>query len=131
MHFLFEKKFPILNYDDLGSFFQSIVSLTNLLMTTVVAKVFSNTLIFLLQKCEQLMCSHFFQPKNINVFAIFQDRIFNVTLANNFVKFLTNGPRCFSSILSYVHVVCTHKKWTIISTYTHFSGNIKYLSCYP
>ena len=38
-----------------GSVVQSIISLTSSLMTnslTVVAKVFSNTLIFLLQKCE-------------------------------------------------------------------------------
>ena len=41
---------------------------------TVVAKIFSNTLIFLLQK-------------NINVFAIFQDIKLNVKLANKFVKF--------------------------------------------
>ena len=65
---------------------------------TVVAKVFSNTLIFLLQNCEQLLhCeshSHLqceshshFSAKNIDVFAIFQDRNFNVTLAYNFVKF--------------------------------------------
>ena len=41
-----------------GPVVQSIVSLTSLLMTnllTVVAKVFSNTLIFLLQNCEQLL----------------------------------------------------------------------------
>ena len=55
---------------------------------TVVAKVFSNTLIFLLQKCKSN--SHFFS-KNINVFVIFQDRKFNVMLAKNFVKFLTTG----------------------------------------
>ena len=29
----------------------------------------------------------FFQQKDIDVFAIFQDRNFNVTLAKNFVKF--------------------------------------------
>ena len=41
--------------DELGPVVQSIVSLTRLLMTNsliIVAKVFSNTLIFLLQKCE-------------------------------------------------------------------------------
>ena len=63
--------------------------MTNLL--TVVAKVFSNTLIFLLQKCLYSFCNakatHAFSVKNINVFAIFQDRNFNFTLANNFVKF--------------------------------------------
>ena len=49
---------------------QSIVSLTNLLMInslTVVAKIFSNTLIFLLQKYEKLLhCksyTHFFSKK--------------------------------------------------------------------
>ena len=51
---------------------------------TVVAKVFSNTLIFFPQKCEYCKSySHFFS----NIFAIFQDRNCNVTLANNFVKF--------------------------------------------
>ena len=34
----------------------------------------------------------FFSAKNINVFAIFQDRNFNDTLANNFVKFWTTWP---------------------------------------
>ena len=33
-----------------------------------------------------------FSAKDINVFAIFQDRKFNVTLANNFIKFWTTGP---------------------------------------
>ena len=49
---------------------------------TAVAKVFSNTLILLLQKCECKSYSHFF-IKNINVFAIFKDRNFDVTSANN------------------------------------------------
>ena len=58
-----------------GLVVQSIVSLVSWLMTnslTVVAKVFSNTLIFLLQKCEELLqATHNFSAKNINVFAIF------------------------------------------------------------
>ena len=57
---------------------------------TVVAKVFSNTLIFLLQNVSNFCngkTTHIFPAKNINVFAIFQDRNFNVKLANNFVKF--------------------------------------------
>ena len=61
---------------------------------TIVAKIFSNTLIFLLQKCEWLLqCkshSHF-SAKNISVFTIFQERNFDVTLAYNFVKFLTTA----------------------------------------
>ena len=73
----------------LGPIVQSIVSLTSLLMTnslTVVGKAFSNTLIFLLQKCDA-KAAHIFSAKNIYVFAIFQDRNFNITLANNFIKF--------------------------------------------
>ena len=64
---------------------------------TVVAKVFSNALILLLQKCELLLqCKiypHFFSKKKkqnkkkIIAFVIFKDRSFNVALANNFVKF--------------------------------------------
>ena len=33
------------------------------------------------------------KKKNVNVFAIFQDRNFNITFANNFVKFWTTGSR--------------------------------------
>ena len=33
-----------------------------------------------------------FSAKDINIFAIFQERNFNVTLANKFVKFWTTGP---------------------------------------
>ena len=54
--------------------------------STVVAEVFSNTMIFLLQKCVIPIFSAK-KKKKINVFAIFQDRNFNTTLANNFVKF--------------------------------------------
>ena len=56
-----------------------------------------STLKCLLQKCELLLqyksYSHF-SAENINEFAIFQleGRNFNVTLANNFVKFWTSGP---------------------------------------
>ena len=47
---------------------------------TVVAKVFSNTLIFLLQNCESY--SHFISAK-ISMYLPY----FNATLAYNFVKF--------------------------------------------
>ena len=44
----------------------------------------------LLQKNVSSFCKakaiHIFSANNINMFAIFQDRILNVTLANNFVK---------------------------------------------
>ena len=36
--------------------------------------------------------THIFSAKNINIFAIFQYRNFNIMLANNFVKFWTTGP---------------------------------------
>ena len=52
--------------------------------STVVAEVLSYTLIILLQKCEKLLTLF---SKNINVFAIFEDRNFNVKLDKNFVKF--------------------------------------------
>ena len=35
----------------------------------------------------------FFQQQLFNVYATFQDRNYNVTLANNFVKFWKTGPR--------------------------------------
>ena len=81
----------------------------------VVAKVFSNTsLIVLLQKCEELLLCKSYpyflakkkkkkkkktkenekkkKKKKSNVFAIFQDKHLNVTLANNFVNFEKLGP---------------------------------------
>ena len=57
--------------EDQGSVVQSIVSLTSLLMTnslTVVAKVFSNTLIFFVAK--MWIAYSIFSTININVFAI-------------------------------------------------------------
>ena len=89
---------------NLGPVVQSIVSLTSLLMTNqlaVLAKVFSNTMIFLLQNVSSFCnakATHIYAAKNIKVFAIFQDRNFNITLANNFVKFWTNGPWCWRLI---------------------------------
>ena len=48
-------------------------------LVNVVAKIFSNTLIFLLQKLLLAFTTHYFS-KNIIVFAIFQDRNFNIML---------------------------------------------------
>ena len=48
--------------------------------------------------CKNMHCfkaTHIFSAKYINVFAIFQDRNFNISLVNNFVKFWTTGPRCW------------------------------------
>ena len=62
-------------------------------LLTVVAKVFSNTLILLLQNVSSfcngsVKAIHIFsvKKKKINVFAIFQDENFKIMLANNFVN---------------------------------------------
>ena len=86
----------------------------SLLMTnslTVVAKVFSDTLIFLLQKYESILqCESYshFLAKNINVFAIFQNRNFYITLGNKFVKFCTAGPWSLpvADIESWLYFFC-------------------------
>ena len=39
------------------------------------------------------VATHILSAKNINVFAIIQDGNFNITLANNFVKFWNTEPR--------------------------------------
>ena len=80
----------------LGPVVQSIISLTSWLITnsfTVVAKVFSNSLILFAAKmivsfAMQKLLNFVFQQKvsNLNVFAILQTRHFNITLPNN-VKF--------------------------------------------
>ena len=71
--------------------------MTNLL--TVVAKVFSNTLVFLLQKCEAT--NIFFSAKNINVFVLFQDRNFNVMLADNLLSFEQLSPEIRKYLSGY------------------------------
>ena len=69
-----------------GPVVQSIISLTSSL--TVVAKVFSNTLIFFLRNVSSFCkATQMFSAKNVSVLAIFQDRNFNITLAYTFVKF--------------------------------------------
>ena len=67
--------------NNIVSFVQSFVSLSSSLMTKllpVIAKVFSDKSVLLLQK-------YIFSAKNINVLQIFQDRKFNITLSNNFI----------------------------------------------
>ena len=49
---------------------------------SVVAKAFCKCIVIF--AAQKLLT---FFSKNINVFAIFQERAFNVTLSNNFVKF--------------------------------------------
>ena len=45
--------------------------------------------------------THIFSAKNMNVFAIFQDRNFNVTLANNFKCFEQMGPSVLAKYSSF------------------------------
>ena len=74
----------------LGQVVQSIVSLTSSLMVQmlpVLVSTISNSQVFLLKK----MCSHFFS-KNISIFAIFNDQIFNDTLSNNIISFEQLSP---------------------------------------
>ena len=87
-----------MRYSVQGPVVQSIVSLTSSLiinLLTVVANIFKYIDIFAAKMwvafaMQKLLT--FLQQKNINVFAIFQDRNFIIMLANNFVKFLTTGP---------------------------------------
>ena len=71
-----------------GQVVQCIVCMIDSMMTnllTVVAKVFLNTLIFKYRK--NVKSYPHFSAKIINVSTIFQDRNFNIMLADNFVKF--------------------------------------------
>ena len=56
--------------------------------------------------------------KNINVFAVFQDRNFNATLANNFIKFWTTGPSIQSSVCSMGDVQCLPISVSICSKFS-------------
>ena len=83
---------------ELGPVVQSIISLTNSLvvkMLTVLVSIISNSQVFLLKKCEQLLqmqsYSHFFS-KNIRICSMFNDQSFNDTLTNDIVSFEQLGP---------------------------------------
>ena len=96
-----------------GPIVQSIVGLRSSLLTntlTVVTKVIPINSYFCCKNvssfCMQWKSySHFFFSKNINLFAIFQDRNLNITLANNFAKFWTTGPRYINVRMQYL--TCT------------------------
>ena len=75
--------------------FQSIVSLTSLLvvkMLTILVSAISNSQVFLLKNVSSFCksYSHFFS-KNISIYAIFNDQIFNHTF-NSIVSFEQLGP---------------------------------------
>ena len=77
--------------DNQGLVVQSIISLMNSL--AVVAGIFKYWYIDIYAAKNVMQKLLTFFSKNINVYAIFQDRNFDVTLANNFGKFWTTGPR--------------------------------------
>ena len=57
-------------------------------MLTVLVSTISNSQVFLLKKCEDLLQMHeFHEKKNISVYAIFIDQSFNDTLTNDIVSF--------------------------------------------
>ena len=83
---------------NLGPVVQSIISLTSSLvvrMLTVLVSTISNSQVFLLKKCEQLLQMQklltFFFSKNISIYAIFNDQSFNDTLTNDIVSFQQLG----------------------------------------
>ena len=87
----------------MGPVFQSIVNLTSSLMTnslTVVAKVISNTLIFLLQKC----CSHFFSKKKKKKKSMylpyFRIEIVTSRQLTTSLNFEQLGPKCKTNIVN-------------------------------
>ena len=55
----------------------------------------SNSQLFLLKKCEQLLQIIFFFSNNISVYAIFNDQSFNDALTNDIVSFEQLGPGIF------------------------------------
>ena len=56
--------------------------------------------------CNTKATHIFFSAKTkINVFAVFQDRNVNITLANNFLKFLQLGPGNLSISLSVTDIL--------------------------
>ena len=101
--------FPLYSLKHQSPVVQSIVSLTCSLMTnslTVVAKVFQIHWYFCW--CVDF-ATHILSAKHTNILPILQDKNFNVTLASNFVKFLTTRPRyevdvfCFRFPFFFLH----------------------------
>ena len=65
-------------------------------MLIVLVNIISNSQVFLLKKCEQLLQMQklltFFFSKNISIYAIFSGQRFNDTLTNDIVSFEQLGP---------------------------------------
>ena len=84
----------------MGPAVQSIVSLTSSLVVkilTVIVRTISNSQVFLLKKCEELLqmqklLTFFRKNISIHVYAIFNDQSFNNTLTNDIISFEQLGP---------------------------------------
>ena len=92
---------------ELGPGFQSIVSLTRLLVIkilTVLLSTITNSQVFLLKKMwvafANAKATHIFSSKNISIYAIFNDQSFNDTLTNHIVSF--QQP----AMATYFNMVC-------------------------
>ena len=57
---------------------------------------------------------HIFSANNINMFDIFQDRILNDTLDNNFVKLWTTGPWISANIQQKASYYSSHSAFYTI-----------------
>ena len=76
--------------------------------------IFSAKISMYLAYFKMQMLPTFFQQKSINIFAIFLDRNFSVTLADNFIKFWTTGPKFISF---FTTETCWYVSYYTMKTY--------------
>ena len=84
-------------------------------MLTVLVSTISNSQVFLLKKCEQLLQMQklfylqklltFFSAKNISIYAIFNDQSFNDLLTNDIFNFEQLGPVCLFVLPKFKAIV--------------------------
>ena len=94
---------------------------------------FSNILLFLLKKCENvLQCkiSLYFSNKNNSVFVKFTFEIFNATLTNDFANFEQLAPDCHKNNLTFEYLSNTYSSESTTCKYgvNILSNNCKYCS---
>ena len=93
---------------------------------TSVAGMFSNALIFLPQNVSNVSAMQkllTFFSKNITVFAIFQTRNFNITLAKLVCYVLNNNAQVVQLLLSFTHRIT-------VNSLTEFSHTLRILWSY-
>ena len=89
-HIFSAKKINVSAIFENRNFNFSLMSLFMTNLSTAVANEFSNTLVCFCKNISSFCnakAPHIFSAKNINVSAIFENRNFNFTLANNVLKF--------------------------------------------